>query len=130
MISAISVPGLVIQMHTALRKESEKFDRVFNLPSRRMPLDEEVEKAIAACMKEGILTEFLEKNRMETKRMSIYEYDEERHMRQTREEGAEEERERLNRLILLLAGQNRMDDIVKSASDPEFQKGLFEEFNL
>ena len=33
---------------------------------------------------------FSEKNRAEAKKVSIYEYDEERHMRQTREEGVEE----------------------------------------
>ena len=33
---------------------------------------------------------FSEKNRAEAKKVSIYEYDEERHMRQTREEGREE----------------------------------------
>lgn len=33
---------------------------------------------------------FFEKNRAEAKKVSIYEYDEERHMRQTREEGVAE----------------------------------------
>ena len=33
---------------------------------------------------------FSEKNRAEAKKVSIYEYDEERHMRQTREEGMEQ----------------------------------------
>lgn len=55
-----------------------------------MPLDEAVERAITECISEGILADFLRKNRAEAKRVSIYEYDEERHMRQTREEGMEE----------------------------------------
>lgn len=55
-----------------------------------LPLDEAVEKAIAECIQEGILSDFLTKNKAEAKKMSIYEYDEERHMRQTREEGREE----------------------------------------
>lgn len=55
-----------------------------------MPLDEAVEQAITECISEGILTDFLRKNRAEAKKVSIYEYDEERHMRQTREEGMEE----------------------------------------
>lgn len=55
-----------------------------------MPLDEAVEQAITECISEGILTDFLRKNRAEVKKVSIYEYDEERHMRQTREEGMEE----------------------------------------
>lgn len=55
-----------------------------------MPLDEAVERAITECISEGILADFLRKNRAEAKKVSIYEYDEERHMRQTREEGVEE----------------------------------------
>ena len=55
-----------------------------------MILDEAVERAITECINEGILADFLKKNRAEVKKVSIYEYDEERHMRQTREEGVEE----------------------------------------
>ena len=66
--------------------------------------------------------------------MSIYEYDEERHMRQTRAEGDEDGeaagRLQINRLIVLLAEQNRMEDIIKAACDPEYQKELLEEFSL
>lgn len=53
-------------------------------------LDEAVERAITECISEDILADFLRKNRAEAKKVSIYEYDEERHMRQTREEGMEE----------------------------------------
>ena len=53
-------------------------------------LDEAVERAITECISEDILADFLRKNRAEAKKVSIYEYDEERHMRQTREEGVEE----------------------------------------
>lgn len=56
-----------------------------------MPLDLAVEQAITECISEGILADFLRKNRAEAKKVGIYEYDEERHMRQTREEGMEEE---------------------------------------
>ena len=55
-----------------------------------MPLDLAVEQAITECISEGILADFLRKNRAKAKKVSIYEYDEERHMRQTREEGMEE----------------------------------------
>ena len=55
-----------------------------------MSLDEAVERAITECISEGILADFLRKNRAEANKVSIYEYDEERHMRQTREEGVEE----------------------------------------
>lgn len=57
------------------------------LYSQSMPLANAVERAIDECIREDILSEFLTKNRAEAKKMSIYEYDEEIHMRQTREEG-------------------------------------------
>ena len=108
----------------------------------RLSLEDAVEQAITECVKEGILSEFLSKNRAEAKRMSIYEYDEERHMRQTRAEGYEEGEaagmakgkvlatQRLNRLNQLLAEQNRTEDIVKAAGNEEYQKKLLEEFEL
>ncbi len=45
-----------------------------------------VERAIDECIKEGILREFLQTQRAEAKVMSIYEYDQEAHMRMEREE--------------------------------------------
>ena len=42
-----------------------------------MELEEAVERAIEECIQEGILKEFLEKNRAEAKNMSIFEYDQE-----------------------------------------------------
>lgn len=46
--------------------------------AKTMTIEEAVEKAITECIQEGILAEFLRKNRAEAKKMSIYEYDEER----------------------------------------------------
>lgn len=40
------------------------------------------------------------------------------------------ERNRMNRLTLFLAEQNRLDDIVKAAADSDFQNMLFAEFGL
>ena len=50
-----------------------------------MPISEAVEQAICECIQEGVLAEFLKQNRAEAKQVSIYEYDEEKHMRQERE---------------------------------------------
>ncbi len=55
-----------------------------------MPIEEAVECTITECIREGILEEFLGKYRAEAKRMSIYEYDQARHIRQEREEAWEE----------------------------------------
>lgn len=98
-----------------------------------MNLDDAVERAITECIKEGILAEFLEKNRAEAKSVSIYEYDQEKHLRLEREEakkeGITEATNQINQLNQWLARQNRTDDIVKSAGDPEYQKMLLEEFS-
>ena len=57
-----------------------------------MELEEAVERAIEECIQEGILKEFLEKNRAEAKNMSRFEYDQEKHIKQEREEAWEEGR--------------------------------------
>ncbi len=57
------------------------------------PVEEAVEQAISECIQEGIMAEFLKQNRAEAKQVSIYEYDEEKHMRQEREASWEEGRE-------------------------------------
>lgn len=73
-------------------------------------------------------------NRAEAKRVSIYEYDEERHMRQTRAEGYEEGEmiatARINQLNLILIEQNRTSDIAKAAAAPDYQKKLLDELSL
>ena len=58
--------------------------------AKEMRLEDAVERAITECIAKDILAEFLRKYRAEAKKVSIYEYDEEKHMRQTREEGYEE----------------------------------------
>lgn len=74
--------------------------------------------------------------------MSIYEYDEVKHMRQTREEGYEDGyntgfdkgydncQDRLNHLILKLCNAGRTEDLIKAAGDKAYQQSLFEEFGL
>lgn len=65
-----------------------------------MPIAEAVERAITECIQEGILKEFLEKHRAEAKKVSIYEYDEARHIRQEREAALElGEEKKLKELI-------------------------------
>ena len=54
--------------------------------AKKMPLSDAVERAINECIREGVLEEFLKKHRAEAKEMSIFEYDQEKHMRMEREE--------------------------------------------
>lgn len=76
----------------SLREYSEYTARVRKY-ARIMELDDAVERAITECIKEGILSDFLEKNRAEAKKVSIYEYDAEKHIRMERAEAKEEGRE-------------------------------------
>ena len=101
-----------------------------------------VEQAISECIREGILADFLMKNRAEAKKVSIYEYDEVKHMRQTREEGYGDGyntgfdkgydncQDRLNLLNLKLYNAGRTEDLIKAAGDKAYQQSLFEEFGL
>lgn len=44
--------------------------------------------------------------------------------------GAEQASERYSRLILLLNEENRGDQIVKIAADPEYREALYKEYNI
>ena len=82
--------------------------------SQEQELEEAVEQAIDECISEGILEKFLRKNRAEVKKVSIYEYDEEKHIRQEREDAKEdgrkegrEEGERIKVIQLILDNMRR-----------------------
>ncbi len=51
-------------------------------------------------------------------------------MRDERMEGRQEGQERINQLNIMLSKQNRNEDIIKAATDKEYQEKLFKEFNL
>ncbi len=55
-----------------------------------MPIEKAVRKSVDECIAEGILKDFLIRNKAEAVQMSIFEYDEELHERTLREEGYEE----------------------------------------
>ena len=84
-------PELMESCHT-LWEYAEYTNRVRTY-AKEMAVDKAVEQAVIECIQEGILKEFLEKNKAEAMKVSIYEYDEERHIRQEREEAWEEGRE-------------------------------------
>ena len=104
--------------------------------AKKLPIAEAVEQAITECIREGILEEFLKKNRAEAKRMSIYEYDQEKHLRQEREasweegkkEGKKEGMKLLDQLYGFLAEKGRTDDILRATKEPEYRDRLLQEF--
>jgi len=83
-------PELMKASHT-LREYAEYTGRVRKY-AKEMPIAEAVEQAVTECIREGILKDFLEKNQAEAKKMSIYEYDQEKHLRQEREDAWEDGR--------------------------------------
>ncbi|MBD5520374.1 MAG: hypothetical protein HDR03_04000 [Lachnospiraceae bacterium] len=66
-------------------KEYAQYVEQVRTYAKEMPFPEAVEKAVDYCIKNGILSEFLSKNRSEAIEMSIFEYDEEKHMKSERE---------------------------------------------
>lgn len=57
---------------------------------KEMSLDEAVDRAVNECIAEGILADFLRANKAEVTNMSIYEYDEELHIKTMMDIGREE----------------------------------------
>ena len=70
--------------------------------------------------------------------MSIFEYDEEKHLKNEREfgyqrgheAGVKEGESRVNALNLKLIESGRESEIIKAATDKAYQEKLFKEFNL
>ena len=83
-------PELMKASHT-LWEYAEYTGRVRKY-AKEFPIAEAVEQASTECNQEGILKNFLERNRTEAKNVSIYEYDQEKHLRQEREDAWEDGR--------------------------------------
>ena len=67
-------------------REYAEYVRRIREHTKTQPIEEAVEQTITECISDDILRDFLLKNRAEVKSMSIYEYNEEEHMRMEREE--------------------------------------------
>lgn len=112
-----------------LRDYSEYTFRVRKY-SKVMKIEDAVEKAITECIQEGILKEFLERNRAEAKNMSIYEYDEKEHIRLEREEASEETRKLMVRLVPHMIQDGLTEQILRLAEDTEFYNKMIKKYNL
>lgn len=97
-------------------------------------LEKAVQEAIDECIREDILAELLSKQKSEVVAMFLTEFDAEKQKQLDYAEGIEDGEqkglERSAKLIRCLAAQNRMEDILKAAEDSEYQKKLFEEFEI
>ena len=120
-----------------LKEYAMYVERVRNY-AKQLPLAEAVKKAVDECIAEGILSEFLRKNRAEAIKVSIYEYDEELHLKTLYEEGVEDgrkqEREqgeiRVNKLNSILIDLGRIDDLKRATLDKTYQEQLMTELLL
>ena len=105
-----------------LREYAEYVRRVRQY-RKEMSIEEAVERAITECIAEGILREFLIKNRAEAKAVSIYEYSEEEHIRMEREDAFEDgkktgiEQEKIN-----TAREKERADMEKQRADKAVSK--------
>lgn len=81
--------------------------------ARERPIEEAVEKAIIECIQEGILVKFLSEHRTEAKKVSIYEYDQEKHLRMERRDAkAEGRNELLEELVKKKLQKNKSPEII------------------
>ena len=72
-----------------LLKEYAQYVAQVRAYAEELPLREAVEKAVDNCIKNNILSDFLAKNRAEAIAVSIFEYDEEKHIKSARKEWRE-----------------------------------------
>ena len=102
-----------------------------------IPLDEAVERAITECISEGILAEFLRKNRAEVVKVSIFEYDKEKEEKKLRKAEFEYGREQgrtegettlLNLIAKMSAGGDA--DKVTQLNNPGVLKIMKEKYGM
>lgn len=96
--------------------------------AEEMELEVAVERAITECIREGILVDFLSKNRWEAKKMSIYEYDEEKYRKFLREDAREEGEERFVTLLKQMSLNGDEDKIILILSDRELRKKMYQKY--
>lgn len=63
--------------HISLKEYAQYVAKVRKYVSKNISLEETVTRAVDECIEEGILAEFLMKNKAEVIKVSIYEYDKE-----------------------------------------------------
>ena len=103
-----------------------------------MPFADAVEHAVDYCIRHDILADFLSKNRAEAIAVSIFEYDEEKHIKSEREiayrkgneAGREEGELRLLELMQILVNAGRTEDLNRIITDQKYREHLYLENHL
>lgn len=96
-----------------------KFVEKIRENQKTMALTEAVTSAVDFCIGEGILTDFLRKNRSEVIAMSLYEYDEKLHERSMRNFGREEQ---LISLIIKKCKKNKSLEQIADELEDDVEK--------
>ena len=94
--------------------------------SKRLSFPEAVDRAISECIGNGILKDFLEKNKAEVRSVSIFEYDEEKHRKHEREIGEN----RLGQLVSILIKEGKIEEAALVAEDAEKRKEYYEKYQI
>ena len=153
-------PGYNAELMEACRllKEYAQYVEQVRKFAKKALFPEAVEQAVDYCIRNGILADFLSKNRAEAIAVSIFEYDEEKHLKNERELaykngedagiekgikrgiilgreegitlGREEGEERFSKLLQFLMKEGRVDDANRSISDRSYREQLYRENNL
>lgn len=113
----------------ALKQYMQYVNRVRKY-SKEMDLKIAVTRAVDECICEGILKDFLIKQKAEVIKMSIYEFDEEREMKLIRESEREFGEYRIRTLYKYLLSDNRIDDLKRATEDALYCNALCEEYRL
>ncbi len=101
--------------------------------AKKEPIEIAAERTITECIREGILKEFLEQNRAEAMAMSIYEYDEEKHMKMEREDAfADGSREGQTRMLTLIQKmtEDGMVEQIPNLTSPDFLEEMLSKYDL
>lgn len=116
-----------------LLKEYAQYVEQVRIFAKEMYFSEAVEQAVDHCIRNGILSDFLSENRAEAIAVSIFEYDEEKHMRSERKEwreiGREEGEKRALQLMQKLMDAGKIEEMKRALSDPEYREQLYREFD-
>lgn len=137
-----------------LLKEYAQYVEQVRKFARKTLFPEAVELAVDYCIRNGILADFLSKNRAEAIAVSIFEYDEEKHLKNERELaykngedagiekgialgreeglllGREEGEKRFSKLLQILMKEGRSDDSSRVITDRSYREKLYREHNL
>ena len=117
-----------------LLKEYAQYVEQVRIFAKDMPFSDAVERAVDHCIQNGILEEFLSKNRAEAIAMSIFEYNEEQHLKSEREQayqnGRKEGEDRLVQLLQILLAAGKGEDIERITTDLAYRERLYQENNI